>query len=144
MPEELNIYETYIEKNLEDDGTWTRTSYQDLKEEGWHFWYRNVESNIEQRIFWKDGLDGVGEHIFSFDRIREFNLFSDYPYSLTAEEKNIFDDENPHWKDFFHDRGEEYDPDCVVPTQKEREQEGLSPHIQTTTDYFHYRKNKKL
>lgn len=34
----------------------------------------------------------------------EYNLFQDYPYKLTKEEKALFDQENPHWRDFFADR----------------------------------------
>ena len=30
-------------------------------------------------------------------------LFADYPYKLTAEQKAIFDRENPFWRDFFID-----------------------------------------
>ena len=41
---------------------------------------------------------------FSFDREEEFNMFSDYPYKLTSEQKQIFDEENPYWKNFFANR----------------------------------------
>lgn len=63
-------------------------------------WYKNEESD---RIWWKE-TDAIGEWIFSFDRKTEFNMFSDYPEKLTEEQKKIFDDENPDWKEFFKDR----------------------------------------
>ena len=33
-----------------------------------------------------------------------FNMFADYPHKLNAEQKAIFDKENPFWADFFRDR----------------------------------------
>ena len=42
--------------------------------------------------------------MFSFDKIKIFNLFEDYPYNSTSEEKEIFDMENPYWKEFFKER----------------------------------------
>jgi len=36
--------------------------------------------------------------------LKIFNLFADYPYNLTPEEKEIFDKENPYWKEFFKER----------------------------------------
>ncbi|MBD5103482.1 MAG: hypothetical protein HDT47_01285 [Ruminococcaceae bacterium] len=56
------------------------------------------------KIWWVDNTHEVGQHLFSFDKKKVFNLFSDYPYKLTKEEKEIFDAENPFWKDFFKDR----------------------------------------
>jgi len=41
---------------------------------------------------------------FSFDKKEIFNLFRDYPYKLTQEQKDIFNAENPYWADFFKDR----------------------------------------
>lgn len=64
-------------------------------------WYKNNKSD---KIWWKDNSDTVGEWIFSFDRKHEYNMFTDYPYKLTDDEKKIFDEENPYWKDFFADR----------------------------------------
>lgn len=46
----------------------------------------------------------VGRHLFSFDKKKIYNLFADYPHNLTADEKKIFDKENPFWKEFFADR----------------------------------------
>ena len=64
-------------------------------------WYKNDASD---QIWWKDTPDMVGEWIFSFDKETEFNLFADYPHRLTAEQKQIFDKENPEWANFFKDR----------------------------------------
>ncbi len=64
-------------------------------------WYKNDSCD---KIWWKDNPDIVGEWVFSFDKEVEFNMFRDYPYKLSAEQKKIFDEENPHWADFFKDR----------------------------------------
>lgn len=64
-------------------------------------WYKNDSGD---KIWWKDNPDIVGEWVFSFDKEVEFNMFRDYPYKLSAEQKKIFDEENPHWADFFKDR----------------------------------------
>ena len=64
-------------------------------------WYKN---NDTDKIWWKDNPDVVGEWVFSFDKEIEFNMFRDYPHELTAEQKKIFDEENPYWAEFFKDR----------------------------------------
>ncbi|MCM1524705.1 MAG: hypothetical protein NC120_09640 [Ruminococcus sp.] len=56
------------------------------------------------RVWWADVYDQTGLFLFSFDKVKIYNLFSDYPYKLTQEEKEIFDKENPYWADFFKDR----------------------------------------
>lgn len=56
------------------------------------------------KIWWLDTSDRVGEFLFSFDREKVFNLFADYPHNLTPEQKEIFNKENPYWKNFFKDR----------------------------------------
>lgn len=55
-------------------------------------------------IWWTDDLESVGEFLFSFDKKKIYNMFADYPYNLSKEEKEIFDKENPYWKNFFEDR----------------------------------------
>lgn len=48
--------------------------------------------------------DNIGKWVFSFDKKKEFNMFIDYSYNLTPEQKKIFDEENPEWAEFFKDR----------------------------------------
>ena len=62
------------------------------------------KKNVSDEVWWLDNLDQIGEHVFSFDKKTKFNLFADYPHKLTPEQKEIFDKENPYWKDFFKDR----------------------------------------
>jgi hypothetical protein len=62
------------------------------------------KKNPSDRIWWKRSADLIGEWLFSFNKIKVYNMFMDYPAKLTAEEKLIFDMENPFWKEFFSDR----------------------------------------
>ena len=64
-------------------------------------WYKNNDNDI---IWWKDTSDMTGVWIFSFDKIKEFNMFRDYPDKLSSGQKQLFDIENPYWADFFSDR----------------------------------------
>ena len=64
--------------------------------------YKNKDTD---QIWWIDNAgECVGVWLFSFDKKKIYNLFADYPHNLTAEEKEIFDRENPYWKDFFSNR----------------------------------------
>ncbi|MRI64484.1 hypothetical protein EDM00_10875 [Ornithobacterium rhinotracheale] len=57
------------------------------------------------KIYWLEPIDkAVGEYLFSFDLKKVYNLFADYPWALSKEEKETFDRENPYWKNFFKDR----------------------------------------
>lgn len=62
--------------------------------------YKENEKDV---IWWIDN-DHIGEFLFSFDKVKIYNLFRDYPWELTPEQKAIFDKENPYWRDFFIDR----------------------------------------
>lgn len=59
------------------------------------------KNNPNDKIWWIENLDKVGEFLFSFDKKKIYNLFEDYPQNLTEEEKVIFDSENPYWKQYF-------------------------------------------
>lgn len=65
------------------------------------------KQNQTDSIWWVDTSEMDGLFLFSFDKKKIYNLFSDYPFKLTKEEKAIFDKENPYWKDFFSDRQSE-------------------------------------
>ena len=65
---------------------------------------RFYKENPTDQIWWVDTSDRVGIFLFSSDKKQVFNLFADYPYKLTPEQKAIFDRENPFWRDFFIDR----------------------------------------
>ena len=62
------------------------------------------KENPTDQIWWVDNPDAKGVWLFSFDRQTVFNMFEDYPYKLTPEQKEIFDRENTYWAEFFKDR----------------------------------------
>lgn len=53
---------------------------------------------------WIKKPEQKGEFLFIFDGKKVFNLFSDYPHELTAEQKMEFDEKNPFWADFFKEQ----------------------------------------
>lgn len=62
------------------------------------------KKNSNDQIWWVNNRDQFGEHVFTFDKKKYYNLFKDYPYNLTPEEQKIFDKENPYWANYFADR----------------------------------------
>lgn len=67
--------------------------------------YKFYKNNANDTIFWVDNsTEIIGEHLFSFDKKKVFNLFSDYPWELSVEEREVFDKENLEWANFFKDR----------------------------------------
>ena len=58
------------------------------------------KKNEGDQIYWVHTPGRKCEHFFSFDKKTLYNLFPDY-YNLTPEQKEIFDRENPFWRDFF-------------------------------------------
>ena len=52
-------------------------------------------------IYWLV-TDETGTYIFTFDKVKTFNLWFDYPDKLTDEEREIFDKETGgFWRRFF-------------------------------------------
>lgn len=66
--------------------------------------YEFYKKNENDTIWWVDNPDSVGENLVSFDKKKIYNLFKDYPYNFSDEEKELFDKENPYWADYFKDR----------------------------------------
>lgn len=62
--------------------------------------YKNKPTDT---IWWVES-EHVGEHLFTFDKKRIFNLFAEYPWKLSIKEKAIFDKENHEWAEYFKDR----------------------------------------
>lgn len=63
-----------------------------------------VTNNNDLHFKWISDKNNKGEHLFTFDGKKVYNLFRDYPYNLSKEEKELFDAENPYWVEFFKDR----------------------------------------
>lgn len=66
-------------------------------------WYQDTPSD---KVWWREVINAKGLFLFSFDQVKIYNLFSDYPEKLTSEEVEIFDRENPYWAEFFRSRKE--------------------------------------
>lgn len=55
------------------------------------------------KVLWVHDTEQYGNHLISFDGVKVFNLFIDYPHNLTKEQKELFDKENPFWAEFLSD-----------------------------------------
>lgn len=61
--------------------------------------------NKDDRTWWVSyDPEEEGRLPVTFDKKRILNLWQDYPQNFTAEEKEIFDRENPYWANFFKGR----------------------------------------
>nr|DAL46669.1 MAG TPA_asm: hypothetical protein [Caudoviricetes sp.] len=69
------------------------------------------KTDPEDKIWWLDTLDVDGEFLFSFDQKKVYNLFHDYPWALTPEQKAVFDQDQPYWANFFKERRQENPPE---------------------------------
>lgn len=84
---------------IKDTGTPEELADKYLLDDG--VFYRE---GTDKRVWWKHNDDTKGVHEFSFDRKKIYNLFHDYPWELSAEEQNIFDQDQEFWANFFLDR----------------------------------------
>ncbi len=53
------------------------------------------KENEDDKIWWVETSNSIGEYLFTFDKKTIFNFFSDYPDKLTKEQIEIFKKENP-------------------------------------------------
>lgn len=61
--------------------------------------YKNKPTD---KVTWIEDTEQIGIYKFTFDGTDQvFYLFGDYPDKLTKEQRQIFDQENPQWRDFF-------------------------------------------
>lgn len=68
--------------------------------------YKFYKENPHDKIYWVSVYDREGEFLVSFDCKTVFNIFSDYPWRFTPEQKALFDKENPYWANFFQERND--------------------------------------
>lgn len=52
------------------------------------------------KIWWVRNPHVKGPKYFTFDKKKIYSYWQDYPFILTAREKEIFDKENPYWAEF--------------------------------------------
>lgn len=65
-------------------------------------WYKK---NEEDKIWWLDNQDEtIGEFVFSFDKKKKYNIYTDFPHNMTEKEVKTFCEENPFWTGYFKDR----------------------------------------
>lgn len=75
-------------------------------EEEPYFLFHKRHAN--DKIWWvTPRIPQNGPLYVSFDKKTILNLWSDYPWKFTKEQKELFDKENPYWADFFSYRSEE-------------------------------------
>ena len=70
--------------------------------------YKVYKKNKDDKVWWVDNYDVVGEFLFTFDRKKVYNLFMDYPHKLSVEEWMMFNAENKYWEEFFKERNARY------------------------------------
>ena len=57
--------------------------------------YDFYKENEDDKIWWIETPNSIGEYLFTFDKKTIFNFFSDYPDKLAKEQIEIFRKENP-------------------------------------------------
>ncbi|MGC6284578.1 MAG: DUF7675 family protein [Polaribacter sp.] len=63
------------------------------------------KENETDKVYWLSKKEEtIGEYLFSFDLVKVYSLYLDYPHNLTTEEREIFDKENPYWAKYFSTR----------------------------------------
>ena len=92
-------------QNRNGDGDGKTEKRPELHPEYKRYFYKEHPTD---KVYWVTHVPHCyGMHEISFDKKKIYNLFSEYPYALTEEERQIFDKENPFWADFFSYRNTE-------------------------------------
>lgn len=93
--------------------------------------------NENDIIWWVDNHGNFGTHEFSFDQVKIYNLFRDYPYKLSPEEIEIFDRENPYWADFFKTRKQNLNNNQLNQTEDDNNLEKIKElYFKNNEEYF--------
>lgn len=66
--------------------------------------FRFYKKKDNDKIWSVEEIGNIGKLLYSFDKKNIYNLWTDYPHNFTKEEKELFDKENPYWKEFFSGR----------------------------------------
>lgn len=66
--------------------------------------FRFYKKKDNDKIWSVEEIGYIGKLLYSFDKKNIYNLLTDYPHNFTKEEKELFDKENPYWKEFFSGR----------------------------------------
>ena len=66
--------------------------------------FRFYKKKDNDKIWSVEEIGYIGKLLYSFNKKNIYNLWTDYPHKFTKEEKELFDKENPYWKEFFSGR----------------------------------------
>ena len=66
--------------------------------------FRFYKKKDNDKIWSVEEIGYIGKLLYSFNKKYIYNLWTDYPHNFTKEEKELFDKENPYWKEFFSGR----------------------------------------
>ena len=66
--------------------------------------FRFYKKKDNDKIWSVEEIGYIGKLLYSFNKKNIYNLWTDYPHNFTKEEKELFDRENPYWKEFFSGR----------------------------------------
>lgn len=66
--------------------------------------FRFYKKKDNDKIWSVEQIGYIGKLLYSFNKKNIYNLWTDYPHNFTKEEKELFDKENPYWKEFFSGR----------------------------------------
>lgn len=66
--------------------------------------FRFYKKKDNDKIWSVEEIGYIGKLLYSFNKKNIYNLWTDYLHNFTKEEKELFDKENPYWKEFFSGR----------------------------------------